>query len=268
MSQDYYKNPGRIYITDANAQQLVWSARAAQIQNVYSYTDTIDKFLSAVVTDYDRPTQTICDCLELSLSNGFYAEAGANNIVFAINNSKLSNLAQNTSIWNLNIGSKILAKDFKEFQNINIAEGLERLPSTAYYSSNSTSLVIDKDQSYSSYLECLLDLKGIQRWTHLNQAQAMYLFAGKQNFQLYIGDPKRGKCRGLAAFMQPFSTAFAKSLNPLYLRSFGRWLQSSTMRSTSQRRLGVSRYATWYYCEFDLLAFKRWRELLSIYHLN
>jgi hypothetical protein len=269
LSQGYYKNPGKIYITDANAQQLIWSASAIGIATVYKWVDSFDNLVASLVTDYSHPTQTICDCTDFKLSQGFYAKAGFNNIAFLIGNSQLNNFADHQTIWNLTIKDKILTSDFDYFRSSNL-EILDRsLPSSSYYAAISKSCYRGLDDLKENFVNYLDDLTSpdLKLWLSLNTHTAMRLFKGRNNFLDYISNPSSGKCRALGVYLAPFVKAFLKTANVSYLHAFARWVYLVNVRGPTSKKLGVSKYERFYYCNFDSKSQIAWQQAIRTHKL-
>lgn len=278
--------PGQIYVTKAGVQQVVWLAKALDIDYKYEFISKLEQLSSCANIDYNKQLIYICDATALAnkqIPSGFVVSSSFNNIVI-ICGSSVNNLVDNRTIWELDLSqadglqfAKIeeayrqadqYDRDLKVRQFLNSPSGLYR--SLLHNCTNHLLETTNELAVFATALRALTDAKSIQSyWVEINKSRGMQLFAHDNSFLSYLSkSDQRGACRGLAPLLQPFVHRFRQTYEVSYLQAGGRWLLYSNLFWADQFKTGVKEYGSGYYCSFSDKALQHWAEIISDLEVN
>jgi hypothetical protein len=279
-------NPGRIYVTKASVQQVVWLAKALGIDYKYQFISKLEELSSCANIDYDTEVIYICDATTIvskQIPVGFVVSSSFNNIVI-ICGSCINNLVDNSTIWELDLNqadglqfteialvysrANPTDRDLKVRQFLNNPSGLYR--SLVDDCTNHLLETANELAVFTTALQALTNTKSIQSyWVEISKSRGMQLFAHDNSFLSYLSKNERqGACRGLAPLLQPFVHRFRQTYEVSYLQAGGRWLLYSRLHWADQFRTGVQQYGSGYYCNFSEKALHHWAEIVSDLEIN
>lgn len=279
-------SPGRIYITKATVQQVVWLSKSLGINYKYEFISKLEQLSSCADIDYGEEIIYICDATTITskqIPAGFVVSSSFNNIVI-ICGSCLGNLVDNCTVWELDLNQadglqfpEILAvynkanpkeRDLKVRQFLNSPNGLYR--NLVDDCANHLLETTNELAIFSTALQALTDAKSIQSyWVEINKSRGMQLFAHGNSFLQYLSKGEHvGACRGLAPLLQPFVRHFRQTYDISYLQAGGRWLLYSRLFWADQNKTGVRPYGRGYYCDFSEKSLRYWAEIVSDLEIN
>lgn len=294
-------NSGLLYINKTgNLQQIRWLC--AESSCSFLFDPKAAELEAALTIDWNRPHQVIAvltkkkkDAVNSNsldgLPPGYVLDIAPQTTGFIYDTlGKADTFIDNDTIWGLDLTKLNSLEQFPRIKELydqsdpvlaaRLVKAYNKYPTTLAKALQGglgyeTTLSKQEDSFYSNYLLALTSpTSTLTKWAQMSFSEAMPLFGSdEKNFLVWLSHPLNSHS-ALIPLLQPFITAFKRTLKIEYIHDFGRWIFVSRLYGKQERKLGAMSFINssngreYFYCDFSHKALIEWSKLVTSIELE